>query len=129
MFWEPSWELFSVNKQELHLVISTLAKMIDQIFQEMSPSVNPKSNAFSEGRPNPHSANRRFGRSGSYVKFCLRRVFQEQRILGNYLTYLLPFATDFVCSILHFRSLYDQACQTQNAEFGKILNPYIQLRR
>ena len=40
--------------------------MIDRNFQEMSPSVNPKSNAFSEGRPNPHSANRRFGRSGSY---------------------------------------------------------------
>ena len=54
LFWEPSWELFSVNKPELHsvistLVISTLAKMIDRIFQEMSRSVNPKSNAFSEG--------------------------------------------------------------------------------
>ena len=33
----------------LSLVNSTLAKMIDRIFQEMSPSVNPKSNAFSEG--------------------------------------------------------------------------------
>ena len=37
LFLEPSWELFSVNKPELHLVIltlviSTLAKMIDQIF-------------------------------------------------------------------------------------------------
>ena len=54
LFWEPSWELFSVNKLELHSAIltsvnSTLAKTIDRIFQEMSPSVNPKSNAFSEG--------------------------------------------------------------------------------
>ena len=48
----------------------TLAKMIDRIFQEMSPSVNPNSNAFSEVWLKPILSIQDLVNRGPTVKWC-----------------------------------------------------------
>ena len=60
----------SINRSSIRSINfgqRTLTKTIDWIFQDMSPSVNPNWNAFSEGWPKPHSVSPRFSQLGSYI--------------------------------------------------------------
>ena len=67
LFWELCWELFLVNRPNLHLhLVNSLAKctltkknLVNRL------SVNTQSSAFSEGWPKVHSVNSKFGQSGT----------------------------------------------------------------